>query len=101
MAKKSIINRNEKRKKIVARYAERRNELKKAMYDPSLSYEEREIAAKKLRAMPRDSAPIRVRNRCQITGRPRGIYKKFMLSRMKLRELAHEGMIPGVTKSSW
>lgn len=101
MAKKSAIAKNNRRKKLVAKYAERRAELKAIMKDPMSTTEERDDAFLALRKLPRDSSPTRVRNRCELTGRPRGYYRKFGISRIALRELAHRGDLPGVTKSSW
>lgn len=101
MAKKSKINRNEQRKQTVAKYAERRKALKATIKNPATSPADRDLAYKALRKLPRDASPIRVRNRCAVTGRPRGYYRKFGLSRIALRELALSGELPGVTKASW
>ena len=101
MAKKSMINRELKREKLVKQYAEKRGQLKKIMSDVSLSIEERDEAAKKFHGLPRNSSPVRLHNRCKITGRPHGYYRKFGLSRNKLREAAMRGDVPGLTKSSW
>jgi small subunit ribosomal protein S14 len=101
MAKKSKINRNEKRKAIVAKYAARRSKLKAIIKSPNTTDAERERATTALRKLPRDSSPTRVRNRCALTGRPRGYYRKFGLSRIAVRELALVGELPGVTKASW
>ena len=101
MAKKSSIEKNLKRKKIVERYASRRKELKAIIKDPKTSLQEKRIAFIQIEKMPRDANPIRVRNRCNLTGRPRGYYRKFGLSRISLRELASNGNIPGITKASW
>ncbi len=101
MAKKSMINRELKREKLVKQYAEKRVQLKKVMSDVSLSIEERDEAAKKFHSLPRNSSPVRQHNRCKITGRPHGYYRKFGLSRNKLREAAMRGDVPGLTKSSW
>ena len=101
MAKKSKIHRNEQRKKVVAKYAERRAELKAIIKNPATSAVDRDEAYKSLRKMPRDASPVRVRNRCALTGRPRGYYRKFGLSRIAVRELALSGELPGVTKASW
>jgi small subunit ribosomal protein S14 len=101
MAKKSAVAKNEKRKRVVERYRERRTELKKIIKDETKSIEEREDAARQLRRLPRDASPIRVRNRCAVTGRPRAYYRRFGLCRNVLRELGLQGMIPGVKKSSW
>ena len=101
MAKISKDVKNEKRKKMVAQYAERRLALKKIVNNPSATPEEVDVAQMKLQKMPRNANPIRVRNRCSQTGRTRGYVRKFGLSRIALRELALEGQIPGVVKSSW
>ncbi len=101
MAKLSAVVKNEKRKKTVAKYETKRRELKRIIRDPKSTDEARTSAMLKLQAMPRDASPTRVRNRCVITGRPRGYYRKFGLSRVALRELALSGQVPGVTKSSW
>jgi len=101
MAKQSMINREIKREKMVAKYAEKRKALKAAMTDMSLTDEEREIAATKFHRLPRNSSPVRQRNRCKLTGRPHGYYRKFGLSRNKLREAAMRGDVPGLVKSSW
>jgi small subunit ribosomal protein S14 len=92
---------NAKRKKMVELYRERRDELRGRVKDLSIPLEEREIAARMLNKLPRDSSPTRVRNRCAVTGRPRAYYRKFGLSRIALRDLALRGELPGVTKSSW
>lgn len=101
MAKISKVVKNNKRKKLVANYAERRAELKKIINNPSSTVEEVDAAVMKLQKIPRDASPIRVRNRCSQTGRPRGFLRKFGISRVALRELALQGQIPGVVKSSW
>ncbi|MDH3325757.1 MAG: 30S ribosomal protein S14 [Gammaproteobacteria bacterium] len=101
MAKQSMINREFKREKMVAQYAVKRNALKVAMFDMNISEEEREQAAIKFHRLPRNSSPVRQRNRCKITGRPHGYYRKFGLSRNKLREAAMRGDVPGLVKSSW
>ena len=101
MAKKSAIERNEKRKRIVAQYAAKREELKAIIMNDELSLEERYKARLKLADLPRNSAPNRVRNRCEVTGRPRGYYRKMKMSRIALRELGSQGFIPGLVKSSW
>jgi small subunit ribosomal protein S14 len=101
MAKKSVVLRNEKRKKMVQHQAPLRKELKSKALDFSLSDEERQEARMKLQNLPRNGARVRVRNRCQITGRGRGVYRKLMVSRIIFREYAHCGFIPGVTKASW
>jgi small subunit ribosomal protein S14 len=101
MAKKSMIQREIKRAKLVARYAEKRAKLKAIVRNVNSSDEERRAAQAKLNAMPRDASPTRQRNRCSITGRPHGVYRKFGLGRNKLREGAMKGEIPGLTKASW
>ncbi|HEY9263415.1 MAG TPA: 30S ribosomal protein S14 [Mycobacterium sp.] len=101
MAKKSKIARNERRRVIVARYAERRAELKRIITSPSSSPQARVAAQAELARQPRDASPVRVRNRDAIDGRPRGHLRKFGLSRVRMRELAHEGQLPGVRKASW
>lgn len=101
MAKKSAIQRNLKRIRLVEKYRSKRAELKKKLLNPDLSDEEFFAAQKRLSKLPRNSSPIRVRNRCSVTGRPRAHIRKFGLSRLTFREMASEGKIPGVTKSSW
>ncbi|HEV7352009.1 MAG TPA: 30S ribosomal protein S14 [Brevundimonas sp.] len=101
MAKKSAVNRNERVKKLVAQYAAKRADLKAKANDESLPLEERFEARLKLAALPRNSAPNRIRNRCEVTGRPRGYYRKLKMSRIALRQLGNLGQIPGLTKSSW
>ena len=101
MAKKSVIERNKKRMRLVKKYAAKRAALKALAKDPLLSPEEHFSARMKLAVLPRNSSPVRVRLRCEITGRPRGNYRKFRLSRIALRELASRGQIPGMLKSSW
>ena len=101
MAKTSKIARNEHRKRQVEKYAERRTELLEIIKDPKVSEDSRDEAYRALRRLPRDSSPTRIRNRCNVTGRPRGYYRKFGLSRIALRDLALRGDLPGVTKSSW
>jgi len=101
MAKISKVVKNNKRKAMVANYAERRREFKKIINNPASSPEQVDEAVLKLQRMPRDASPIRVRNRCSQTGRPRGFLRKFGISRVALRDLAREGQIPGVVKSSW
>ena len=101
MAKKSKIAKNEQRKVIVDRYAEKRLELKKALVSPNSSDEEREAARVGLQKLPRNASPVRVRNRDAIDGRPRGHLSKFGISRVRFREMAHRGELPGITKSSW
>jgi len=101
MAKKSMIERERKREKMVKRFAVRRTALKAIIRDVKSSDEERSDAQARLNAMPRDASPSRQRNRCAITGRPHGVYRKFGLGRNKLREAAMKGEIPGLTKASW
>ena len=101
MAKKSMIARAVKRIKTVAKYSEKRAELNKAMHDQNLSLEERYEARIKFQKLPRNASPSRVVRRCQVTGRPHAVYRKFGLSRIKLREAAMRGDIPGLVKSSW
>ena len=101
MAKKSMIAREVKRIKTVAKYAEKRASLKAIMTDQNTSSEERYEASVKFQKLPRNSSPSRVVRRCQITGRPHAVYRKFGLSRIKLREAAMRGDIPGLVKSSW
>ncbi len=101
MAKKSVVERNKKRMRLVRKYAAKRAALKAMAKDPLLSPEEHFSARMKLAVLPRSSSPVRVRLRCEITGRPRGNYRKFRLSRIALRELASRGQIPGMVKSSW
>lgn len=101
MAKKSAVNRNEAVKALVAKYAAKREALKAVANDESLPLEERFEARLKLAALPRNSAPNRIRNRCEVTGRPRAFYRKLKMSRVALRELGNLGQIPGLTKSSW
>ncbi len=101
MAKKSAIEKNKRRARLVAKYADRRARLLAVSRDESLPQEERFAARIKLAALPRNSAKVRLRNRCLITGRPRGYYRRFKMSRIALRELASVGQIPGVAKASW
>ena len=101
MAKTSSINKNERRKKLVKKYAGKYARLKAVANDESRDETERLIARLKLAEIPRNGNPTRVRNRCEITGRPRAYYRKFRLCRIQLRDLANKGLIPGVTKSSW
>lgn len=101
MAKTSSIERNNKRRKMAARLSAKRAELKQIANDESLSMEDRFQARLKLAALPRNSAAVRIRNRCEITGRPRAFYRKLKMSRIALRELGSKGMIPGLVKSSW
>ena len=101
MAKKSKIAKNDQRAVIVARYAEKRLELKKALVDPAGTDESREAARLGLQKLPRDASPVRLRNRDAIDGRPRGNRSKFGISRVRFRDMAHKGERPGVRKSSW
>jgi small subunit ribosomal protein S14 len=101
MAKTSMINRETKREKLAKRYAAKRAKLKEIIRNPKSSDVDREAAQAKLQALPRDASPSRQRNRCQITGRPRGYYRKFGLGRTKLREATMRGEIPGLGKASW
>ena len=101
MAKKSATERNNKRKALVKKYAGRRERLKAIALNEDLPLEDRFEARLKLAALPRNSAPIRVRNRCEVTGRPRGFYRKLKMSRVALRELGNLGKVPGMVKSSW
>ena len=101
MAKTSSIQKNLKRIKLVKKFYKKREELKKIINNKKLPLDERFNAQLKLAKLPRNSAKTRIRNRCEITGRPRGVYRKLRISRIALRELAHSGKIPGMTKSSW
>jgi small subunit ribosomal protein S14 len=101
MAKLSSINKNEKRKKLVQKYAAKYAKLKAIAADETLDEGERLMARLKMAELPRNGNPTRVRNRCATTGRPRGVYRKFGLNRIEIRNLGNKGMIPGLTKSSW
>jgi small subunit ribosomal protein S14 len=101
MAKLALINRNEKRKKLVAKYAKKREALQAILTDPKASDETRFAARLKIQALPRNANKTRLRNRCALTGRPRGVYSKFGLGRNKLREFAMRGEVPGIVKASW
>ena len=101
MAKLSAINKNNKRIKLSEKFFKKRQNLKKIIMDKKLTLEERFKAQQKLSKLPRNSSKIRVRNRCQITGRPHGVYRKLKISRIALRDMASSGKIPGMTKSSW
>ena len=101
MAKKSKIARNNQRVEVVARYAEKRAELKKTLVDPNATDEAREAARVGLQKLPRNASPVRLRGRDAIDGRPRGYLSKFGISRVRFRDMAHKGELPGVTKSSW
>ena len=101
MAKMSSINKNNKRLKLSNKFYKKRKDLKKIVMNKKLTLKERFIAQQKLSKLPRNSAKIRVRNRCQITGRPHGVYRKLKISRIALRQLGLQGKIPGMVKSSW
>jgi small subunit ribosomal protein S14 len=101
MAKTSMINRDIKRTKLVKKHAAKRAELKKIIANPKSSYDDRTEAQTKLQKLPRDSSPVRQRNRCALTGRSRGVYQKFGLGRNKLREATMRGDVPGLRKASW
>ena len=101
MAKLALINRNEKRRGTVKKHSAKRAELLAIANNPKLAQEERYEARLKLQKLPRNASPVRLRNRCALTGRPRGVYKKFGLGRSKLRDIAMRGEIPGVIKASW
>ncbi|OBB90266.1 30S ribosomal protein S14 [Mycobacterium sp. 852002-40037_SCH5390672] len=101
MAKKSKVVKNDRRRAIVARYAERRAELKHIIRSPSSTAEQRTAAQTELARQPRDASAVRLRNRDAVDGRPRGYLRKFGLSRVRVRELAHNGQLPGVRKASW
>ncbi len=101
MAKRSMINRDLKRTKLVKRHAGKREELKKIISSTTASYDEKMAAVTSLQKLPRDSSPARQRNRCELTGRPRGVYAKFGLARSKLREATMRGDVPGLRKASW
>ena len=101
MAKTSVVNRDKKRRETVKKYAARRKDLLEIARNPRMSQEDRYAARQKLQQLPRDASPVRLRNRCALTGRPRGVYRKFGLGRNKLRDLALKGEVPGVIKASW
>ena len=101
MAKLAVINRQAKRVAVVKKYAERRKALFSILRDPKATDDARDEARSKIQAMPRDASPVRLRNRCAITGRPRGTFRKFGLARNKIREIAMRGEIPGMIKASW
>ena len=101
MAKKSQINRDNRRKALIARHATRRAELRKKLKDPSISIEEKIAVQQAFAKLPRNSCPTRLNNRCNVSGRSKGYYKKFGISRIALRELALAGQLPGMRKSSW
>jgi len=101
MAKVSMINREKRRTKLVAKYTAKRARLKAIVADPEVGFEEKQQAMFALQKLPRDSSPVRQRNRCEVTGRPRGFFRKFGLSRNKLREATMRGDVPGLRKASW
>jgi small subunit ribosomal protein S14 len=101
MAKKSKVVKNDQRRAMVARYAERRAELKRIIQSPASTYEQRLDAQRAIARQPRDASPVRLRNRDAVDGRPRGHLRKFGLSRVRVRELAHGGQLPGIRKASW
>jgi small subunit ribosomal protein S14 len=101
MAKTGMIERNNKRRRLSARDADKRSALKAIANDKDLPMEERFAARLKLAQLPRNGSPTRIRNRCEVTGRPRGFYRKMKMSRIALRELGNQGLIPGLVKSSW
>lgn len=101
MAKRSMVQRETKRSKLVARYAQKRAELKQVICNPETPFDEKMAAVDKLQKLPRDSSSVRQHNRCRVTGRPHGFFRKFGLSRIKLREAAMRGDVPGLVKASW
>jgi len=101
MAKTSMVERKKRRMKTAQKYAAKRAALKEAIRSPQTSPEDRAAAQVSLQSLPRDASPSRIRNRCQLTGRPRGVYRKFGLARTKIREVANRGEIPGLVKASW
>lgn len=101
MAKVSMVNREVKRHRMVQKYAAKRAELKRQLKDPDISEEERADLRRKFHSLPRDASPTRLRNRCRVSGRPQGYYRKFGLGRNKLREAAMRGDVPGLVKASW
>lgn len=101
MAKTSMVNREIRRQRVIRKYAGKRAELKDRLRDPNLGFEEKAELRRKFQSLPRDASPSRLRNRCRITGRPHGYYRKFGLARNKLREAAMRGDIPGLVKASW
>jgi small subunit ribosomal protein S14 len=101
MAKKSMINRQRRREKLVRKFAARRADLKRRSNDMSLSPEERMVARESLASLPRNSSPVRLRTRCVVSGRPRAVYREFMLSRIAFRQMALLGELPGIHKASW
>ncbi len=101
MAKISMVEREKRRAKLATRFAAKRAELKRVVADPEADYEEKQAAMHRLNKLPRDSSPVRGRNRCRVSGRPRGYYRKFGLARNKMREAAMRGDVPGLRKASW
>jgi small subunit ribosomal protein S14 len=101
MAKKSVIARERKREILVKKHKDKRLKLKAILNDPGASFEDKDMASVQLQKLPRDSSPSRLRNRCKITGRPHGYFRKFGLSRNKLREASMRGDVPGIRKASW
>ena len=101
MAKKGMVERDTKRRRLAKKFASRRDRLKQIAEDESLPAEERFAARLKLAQLPRNSSKVRIRNRCELTGRPRGFYRKLKISRIALRELSSQGLLPGMVKSSW
>jgi small subunit ribosomal protein S14 len=101
MAKKSVVNRDLKRRETVKKFAAKRKALIAIVADQKVSEDDRMAARLKIQALPRDASPVRLRNRCALTGRPRGVYSKFGLGRSKLRDIAMRGEVPGMTKASW
>lgn len=101
MARLSVVNREERRRKLIAKFAVKRSALKQVIKNQASTYEEREEAQRKLNALPRDSCAVRVQNRCRLTGRPHAYYRKFGLGRNKVREAAMCGDVPGLVKASW
>ena len=101
MAKKSQVLRDQRRQRLIQKYAEKRAELRRRLKDQNASVEEKLQVQEEFAKLPRNSCPTRLKRRCSLTGRPRGYYRKFGVSRIALRELAHQGQLPGVRKSSW
>lgn len=101
MARISVINRNDKRKKVINAFLAKRKEIFTILEDTKVDEAEKTLARERLQKLPRDSSPVRYRNRCSLTGRSRGVFKKFGLCRIKLREIAMSGQVPGITKASW
>lgn len=101
MAKTSMINKQAKRERLVRKYAAKRADLKRRSKDVALTAEERQVAREELASLPRNSSPVRLVTRCVVSGRPRAVYREFMLSRIAFREMAHRGELPGIHKASW